>query len=255
MLRFVTDGRPWKRRSCVVAGGLAFLAAVPDVASAADRLGGHTLDVALETDFPTRVGAGVSWETPGRARMKLGLGVMPGPYVDVTNAAMVGFDIYSDDVGSIIDSALERTVVLQLQGGYRPLESRGFYVLGGYQFWGLGGSTTELNAFSETMDANLYQAAQSVTGDIQVGIASHMLVGTAGWEWPLENNVVLGASLGFAYTLAAPSRAAPTRTANNEVEQEVMDGVTASAEDYLTYVFEEWVHLPFVCLSVGYRFR
>ena len=207
MLRFVTDGRPWKRRSCVVAGGLAFLAAVPDVASAADRLGGHTLDVALETDFPTRVGAGVSWETPGRARMKLGLGVMPGPYVDVTNAAMVGFDIYSDDVGSIIDSALERTVVLQLQGGYRPLESRGFYVLGGYQFWGLGGSTTELNAFSETMDANLYQAAQSVTGDIQVGIHR-----TCSWARPVGSGhwrTTSSSVLRWALPTRWPPRAGP----------------------------------------------
>jgi len=235
--------------------GLLGGAVWPSAASAAPDLSGHQLDVALVTDVPILVGGAVTWESPRRYRGRFTGGVMPGAYVDATNAAMVGFDIYSETVADIIDSALERTVVLHLQGGWRPVQARPMTVWVGYQFWGLGGSTTDLGVFADVMDDALYEAAQDVTGDVDIAIRDHMLTAGIGREWVFDDRVVVGTSVGFSYSLAAPSRASATRAADNEVEQRIMDGVTGTAEDYLTYVFEEWVHLPTVGLSVGYRFR
>ena len=129
------------RRSALLLG--AALSSAPAWAEAPQ------LDLALRTDVPVLVGASLTLETPGRARARLTGGFMPGPYVDLTNAAMTGFDIYSDTVAEIIDRALNRSAVIRLEGGYRPLPKRGLTVSGGYQLLTLGGDTADLSVFGE----------------------------------------------------------------------------------------------------------
>lgn len=234
------------RRSALLLG--AALSSAPAWAEAPQ------LDLAVRTDVPALVGASLTLETPGRARARLTGGFMPGPYVDLTNAAMTGFDIYSDTVAEIIDRALNRSAVIRLEGGYRPLPKRGLTVSGGYQLLTLGGDTADLSVFGEATDRALLERAQSLSGDLEVGVNNHMLSAEVGYEWLLRKHIVVGTSLGFAATVHTGTRVSPTRDPNGAIEEELMSAATASTEDYLTYVFEEWVHLPMVGVSVDYRF-
>lgn len=260
----MTSLRSWRlvgRGQPPLPGGLAALAlsgallAVSRSAAAAEGPLTRSLDVAVRTDVPVLVGATVTWEGPARLRGRLTAGTMPGPYVDLTNAAMTGFDIYSDTVADIIDHALRRSIVLRVEGGFRPLPRRGLTLGVGYQLLTLGGDSADLSLFGEASDPVLVERARSLTGDLEVGITDHMLTGEVGYEWPIREHLLIGTSLGFAYTVSADSRVSPTREADGPLEQEVIDAATASTADYLTYVFEEWVHLPMIGVSVGWRFK
>jgi hypothetical protein len=173
--------------------------------------------------------------------------------VDLTNAAMTGFDVYSDTVADIIELALRRSVVVRLEGGWRPLERRGLTLGGGYQLLGLGGDSTSLSLFGEAMDPRLLERAQAVTGDLEVGVAAHMLTAEVGYEWVVKDHLVLTASLGFAGTVAAAARAEATRDPRGALEGEVRGLAVDGVADYLDYVFEEWVHLPMIGASAGWR--
>jgi hypothetical protein len=214
----------------------------------------HRLEVSALTRLPVMVGGGLTWESPQRIRASFSAGAMPGAYVDLTNAAMTGFDIYSETVAEIIDKALRRSLVLHTQVGFRPLPRRGLHLDLGYQALVLGGDSTDLSVFAEATDPRLLERAQDVTGDLEVRVADHMLTAEAGYQWTIRERFLVGTSLGFAYTVASPSTVSATRSPNNAVEEEIIEATTTSTEDYLTYVFEEWVHLPMIGVSVGYRF-
>lgn len=241
-------------RRLVRALPVSFLA-LAGPALAADGLNGHQLDVGVETEFPLTVGLATTWETPGRIRVKAGAGYVPGSYVDAINAGLTAADIYSDDVAEIIDTALQDSFAVYIRGGWRPLPKRGLTLLGGYQYLGLGGTTADLSLFDEGLEDRFLQAAKEVTGDMDLALHNHMVTGTVGYEWVIRERLVLGTSLGFAYSFANATTAEPTKSATNANQQELADAATASTEDYLEYVFEEWVHVPSVGLSVGYRFR
>jgi hypothetical protein len=211
------------------------------------------LDLALRTDVPVMVGASATVEGAHRLRGRLSGGFMPGPYVDLTNAAMTGFGVYSTTVADIIELALRRSLVLRVEGGWRPIEGRGLTLGGGYQLLGLGGDSTDLSLFGEAMDPRLLDSAQGVTGDLEVGVAAHMLTVEVGYEWVVKDHLVLTASLGFAGTVAAGARAEATKELSGPLEGEIRDAAVAGAADYLDYVFEEWVHLPMIGVSAGWR--
>ncbi len=217
--------------------------------------GDHHLDAAILTDFPVMVGANVTYEAPSRLRGELNGGVIPGPYVDTINWAMTTFDVYSENVANLIDLALRNTLVLRPEIGFRPLPNRGLTVALGYQYLFLGGDTADVQYFTENIEGDLAAFAQDATGDLEVQISNHMIHGEVGYEWLVKERLVLRSTLGFAYTVRANTTVTPTREADNAAEQELIDEVAILGEDYLDYVFEEWVHLPMVGVHAGWRFR
>jgi hypothetical protein len=191
------------------------------------------IDLALRTDVPVLVGASATVENAQRVRGRLSAGLVPSPYVDLTNAAMTGFGVYSPTVAEIIEVALRRGLVMRLEGGWRPIEGRGLTVGAGYQFLGLGGDTTELSLFGEAMDPRLLDSAQGVTGDLEVGVGAHMLTAEVGYEWVVKDHLVLTASLGFAGTVAARAFAVSTEEPTGALETASHDATVAFAADYL----------------------
>ncbi len=210
--------------------------------------------VSLGTDFPVMVGARMEAEFPSRARVALGAGLMPKPYVNTINGAMTSFDIYSDSVADLIDLALKRSLVAQIEGGWRPWERRGWVFYGGYQFIGLGGDSSDISVFGEAMDPRLLQAASGVTGDATVGVANHQLSLRAGHEWVIRDHFLIGTSIGFAGTIATRSKVDFTEEVGGPGAEAVRTEVGEFGAQYLDFVFEEWVHLPMVGLWLGYRF-
>lgn len=224
-------------------------------ASAAAPPAGHHLDVAALTDFPLLVGGGVAYELPVRLRAEVTAGVLPGPYVDAINWGMTTFDVYSETTAELIDVVLQNSFVLHSQIGYRPLPRRGLSVSLGHQYINLGGDTADISLFGDiAVPERLLEIAEAEAGELETKVSAHMISGEIGYQWQIQERLSLRATAAFAYTLHASAAVSATQEARNPVSQEALDLVTVAAEDYLEFVFEEWVHLPMVGVSAGYRF-
>lgn len=219
----------------------------------------HSIDVYAGTDFPIMVGAGATYEHPSRLRLDVNGGFMPGPYVDAINWGLTTFDIYSDTVADLIDAVLENALVGRAELGYRPFPTRGWTVSAGYQHLRVFGNTADLTYFAEGVDEDAIAQVQEFTGDLLINIAVHQIAGEVGYERALmperfDEHLRIRGTLGFSYTLKASTIADTTNDPNNPLQEGATDIVLAEAEDYLDYVFEEWVHVPMVGISAGYRF-
>lgn len=221
----------------------------------AGGLNGHQLDVGLLTDFPVMVGGNVTYEAPFRLRAELNAGAMPGPYVDTINWGMTTFDIYSDEVANLIDVALKNSILLRTEVGYRPFARYGLVVSAGYQFLALSGDTADVQVLTANIDPALVGSVQGATGDIELRVSPHMITGEVGYEWLVKKRLVLRSTLGFAYTVASQTTVRPTQDVGGATEEAAMDAVVVLSEDYLNYVFEEWVHLPMVGIGAAWRFQ
>ena len=207
------------------------------------------------TDFPVLVGGSAAYELPGRLRSELTVGMMPGLYVDTINWAMTTFDVYSETTAELIDVILQGSIIVHAQVGYRPWEHRGFTGALGYQNIGLIGDTTDISLYADAqVSQEMLDRAQAAVGDLEVVVSPHMITGEVGYQWHLREQLVLRTSLAFAYTLNANATVSATQEAPTPLGREALEAVTVASEDYLISLFEEWVHLPMLGVSVGYRF-
>ena len=214
-----------------------------------------SLDVAALTDFPLLVGGSVAWEHDARIRLEGTAGVLPGAYVDTINWGLTTFDVYSDTTAELIDVVLQNALVSHVQLGYRPFEARGLSVAVGYQHIGFAGDTTDVSLFSDAvLPDGVLEAARSETGELEVDLKANMVSGELGYQWLVKDRLVLRSTLGFAYTFKASTEVSATGSAKTPVGEEAIKLLNVAAADYLDFVFEEWVHLPMVGVSAGYRF-
>lgn len=206
------------------------------------------------TDFPIMAGGGVTAELPGRIRIDGAAGLLPGPYWDTVNHALVSFEVYSEDTAQLIDILLTGALVLRLEAGWQPWAQRGFFFSAGYQHLGLAGGSTNIALYADGITAALYESASAMFGDLEVVVVPSMLTGRTGWEWVLRENILLRATLGFAYTVRSRSEVRMTDPPSNPIAAALSDALTEEAEVYLDDVFESWVHTPMIGLYSGYRF-
>ncbi len=224
-------------------------------AAQAEPLAEHQLDVAAVTDFPVLVGGSVAYESPSRLRGEFTAGLMPGPYVSTINWAMTTADVYSAATAELIDLVLQNALILHTQLGFRPWERRGLTVAVGYQLAALAGDTADIALFSEAaIDDFLLDLVRDESGALEVRVVPHMITGEIGYEKVVRERLVLRGSLAFAYTVSADATVTAPWEPSLFFGEEAIDLVTVAAEDYLEYVFEQWVHIPSAGVSVGYRF-
>lgn len=222
---------------------------------AAQTAAADGIDAAIGTDFPILVGASAAWQHPSRLRLEGTAGILPEPYVGTINQAMTTFDVYSDTTAELIDVVLQNAIVLHGQVGYQVLPERPLTVSLGYQRIGFAGDTTDISLFSDAaIPQEFIDAAATEFGDLEVDLTSHMVSGEVGYQWLIKERLVVRGSLAFAYTLHASTTVSATREASTPVGEELITLVNDAASDYLNYVFEKWVHLPMIGVTVGYRF-
>ncbi|MFT4976422.1 MAG: hypothetical protein ACI8S6_002319 [Myxococcota bacterium] len=213
------------------------------------------IDAALVTDFPVLVGASVAWEPTSRLRAELTGGFLPGPYLDTINWGLTTFDVYSDTTAELIDAVLQDALIVHAQVGYRLIEDRGLSFSLGYQHIGLAGDTTDISLLIDAdVSEEVYEKAKEEVGELDVSVSPHMITGEVGYQWLLRERLVLRSSLAFAYTVQASATVSTTEDARGPAGQQALDALTDASEDYLVDVFEQWVHLPMLGVSVGYRF-
>ena len=205
------------------------------------------------TDFPIMIGGGMGLETSDRIRADVSGGILPGPYWDAVNGALVAFDVYSELTAELIDVLLNGALVLRTEGGWRPWADRGVFFTLGYQHIALAGDTTDLRLFGDGIDSDLLdRAAEDSTLDVRV--RPHMLLGRVGVEHTIRESIELRLTLGFAYTVASSSTVESIREAATPAGAAIQEEVSTAAEAYLNDVFTSWVHVPMIGVSGGYRF-
>jgi hypothetical protein len=212
------------------------------------------LDVYLLTDVPTMIGIGSTYELPSRLRGSLSMGILPAPYLDLINAAMVGFDVYTQTTADLIDILLQNSLIMKGELGWRPWPARGWYLGLGGQLIVLAGDTTELTYYSEGIDEEILETAEEHTGSLDVSVRPKMLTGHIGHEWTIKERFMIRTNLGFAYTVSASSKVSSSQTPTTRVGVVAVSTLESAAETYLNNVFTEWVHVPTVGVSAGYRF-
>ncbi len=214
---------------------------------------GPNVAVLVRTVFPVEVGGRLQVELPGRVRVGVHGGFMPGDYVDVINLVLVGFDVYNDVTAELIRSTISQSGIVGVDVGWRPLPRAGVVFDVGYMAAFLGGGLTS----TEVVEAATGQSS-SAFGDAEVDASStlHLLTVDVGYEVPFgpADRKVQGlfrVDLGGAFTLHSNTRlssdvvvgAGPLRTALD------------AGEVYLDDILQTYVQTPTITVSMGARFR
>ncbi len=231
---------------------LSLLAPASPAAHADDAGGDWHLSLEAGTDFPASLGLRASLEGPLRLRATLGVGYLPGGYVDVINAFEQEIGSYDQATADFIRQTIGDSIVVRATLGWRPFRKEGFYFELGYTFGGLGGGVTTQELVEAATGLALSDGASSSERTFDAAASLHLFVGEIGWEWLfLDDHLVLRASLGFLFTLGADSNVEAQFQPRfpNAVHQ-----FEAASEAYIVDTFTSYVHAPAVNVQVGYRF-
>lgn len=207
------------------------------------------LDVEALTDVPVHIGARVALEGPWRLRGALALGSLPEAYVDLINATSTSLDFYNQETADLIALVLKRSLVVRASLAWRPWETRGFYVEGGYSYVGLGGGASGQEVLAALTGQELARASADRNYDINSTL--HLLNLDVGWRWWLTDALSLRAAAGFIATVAANTQVkADFEPTNAQLNANFERGVADFLDDtYTSYVFS-----PTLTVAIGYRF-
>jgi len=174
---------------------------------------------------------------------------MPHAYGSAINGLVRQFGAYDEQVGELVDAALDQAIVVRVSGGWRPFPSAGFEITGGYTFISLTGSVSP-SAVAEVLGDSDAAALTSLmlSDDISLNSQLHNFHVALGWRWVAFDHLVIRANLGYTQTLGSsssvdiPGQPALTEQANPQVDT-VLNGI-----------YKSYSKLPFVAVSAGYRF-
>jgi hypothetical protein len=210
------------------------------------------LQVEALTDLPMNLGAKVIAEGPGRLRLSTSLGYLPGPYVDLVNAIVVGLGGYDQKTADLIRAALGSSLLSRTHLGWRPFATYGFYFEVGYGLVALGGGLSREEILSAVTGRSAPQGEPGSTRTYNVRSTLHMIDVELGWQWLFfGDRLTLRAALGFAGTLGSATSISPSYAprAPNLVRE-----FTRAGEAYLDGIYTSYVFTPVVTVALGYRF-
>ena len=216
---------------------------------ASDATAPPNVDIALSTLVPISVGGQATLEIPGRILLQLDAGYMPQAYGSAINDMMQSFGVYDTSVAAIIDSALDGATVVRASLGWRPFESAGLELWGGYTSASLSGSVSPQDVGSVVGGQFASDvAAALIDGDITLSSQLHNIHAAIGWRWLLFDHLALRASVGYMQTLASSS------SIEIPGQDSAAQLATPHLDEALGDVYANYVKLPTLGLSAGYRF-
>jgi hypothetical protein len=208
-----------------------------------------TIEVA--STLPMDVAERMSLEAPNRLHARASIGVMPGPYTNLVTNAVVRFGGYDEAEADIVRQALGKSLVLRVQGGFRPFERLGFYLDVGYARVSLGGDLAGDEVLVLGRGAIVPQDATSPTRHYEVSSTLHLVVLEIGWQQPLTDWLVVRGALGFAGTQDANSSIKPLyQPGDPQFIQRYCD----QAAEYLDRLYKDYVYTPTLTFGAGVRF-
>lgn len=231
---------------------LAPSASYPDSAPAARttrRATPFAADVTATTLIPLSVGPELVVELPGRVLTHAHLGWMPELYSNGITGALEDAGVYDETVGALVDGAFQGATTWRLGVGWRPFPDAGLEMGASYVRLAMDGSTTTAEIM-RLVPPELAEQIAEQTGNVGLGLDStlhHVMIGV-GWRWLIAERLVVRANL--SYLQAFDSR--------SEIDIESFPALTRLTEPIVNGVlhdhYMQYVKVPVVGLSVGYRF-
>jgi len=239
------------------------LIAAPALAAGADgdRDELH-VDAFASTYVPVSVGVAGRVELPYRIRATVGVGIMPGPYLDTVNALAVGVGWYGEPTANLIDAALKNSLIVHPRVGWRPVPTHGFHFGAGYQVAALGGSLSGAEAIAAATGTEVPDTEGDAAIEVDAAATDHMLTIEAGYEFVIQERLVIDLTLGGAFSVGSSARLArseavaePRPGPAGADRGDPLDPLLRAGEAYLADTLTRYVHTPTLGVMVGYRFR
>ncbi len=210
------------------------------------------LQAEVVTDVPVDIGGRIALEFPGRARLSVGLGGLPGGYVSLVNAIVVAAGGYGESTAELIHDSLQRSLVLRVHFGWQPWPEYGFYFEGGYGMLSLGAATSQEDVLTRVTGVKS-PLIEELSAGRNYGIESrvHMIDVELGWQWVFVKRVVLRLALGMAGTVGAETSISPRfKVTTDDSTHQYCD----RAAHELNAIYRNYVFTPVVSVGLGYRF-
>jgi hypothetical protein len=210
------------------------------------------LHVAVDagTEFPVDVGARLTVEVPLRLQFAFALGAMPSGYVGVINGTLVAFKVYDDTTASLINAALQNSLLMHLQFGWRPFETQGFYFHAGYLLGTLGGGLSGadvVSAVGKTPLGNVNRSDSFKVSTFVQGVEAEI-----GWVWNLPFSLQIRAALGAMHLFSSASTITYTGTVNRPAVKTEVAKLEQQGQQYLDDTITTYVYSPMATLTVGW---
>jgi hypothetical protein len=203
------------------------------------------------TDFPVDAGLAVDAETPFRLRFGLGLGLVPGPYVEAINAVGVTAGWYDEAMGDLIRDTIRTSMTIHPVIGVRPHPRKGFLIDAGLKLAVLGGRDTTAGLLSgltgqEVPELFVDEEARALRTTDVLGLATVKL----GWVWEPVDQLAVRFDIGGAFTVFSESTISPPDSARRP---EAWGLLLDAGEDYLDQTMTTYVMTPTLSISLGWR--
>jgi len=210
-----------------------------------------TLDIDVFTALPTEVGLRATGEGPGRLRLSLSGGVLPGPYLDEINREALANDWYDEQTVALIEQALRHSAIFGAHLGWRPFPKHGLQAEAGWGYMGLGGGLTGAQVLSAGTGYDLSWLGD-IGYDYSVRASLQRIEGTVGWEWVVAHHVHLRLDVGWSQTVAVKADVQPDFDVP-WVLQGYEDDMEAKTEADLKEDLAK-INTPILALGAGWRF-
>lgn len=184
---------------------------------------------------PTDVGGQVLLETPFGLRLLGGYGFMPA----ATLGWLRGWSVSVGGARARINSADASGRILRLKAGLRPFSRLGLYLDAGY-------ARAELDALVNVTGS--VEGAGSITGGYHADSTLDLWLFELGYQWKIENRLLVGLGVGFMGTMNARTTITPLGAGTSAGAN--MLGTAQTAVDG---ALEGYGFLPTLTLRVGFN--
>ncbi|MEO0811699.1 MAG: hypothetical protein AAFY60_02470 [Myxococcota bacterium] len=215
---------------------------------------GFGIDAGLVTAVPVHVGAQVQVDLPHYLLLRLELGWMPPPYVDLINAGAQAFDAYGDETAELIRDGIQNSLILRASVGGRPFPDRNLEISGGYTLATLGGSAAAVEVVEAVFEQEINAPFLQDVGSVDLESTIHAFHADIGYRWKLSDDWIVRGSVGYVHVLSSDTTALVTTnegTGRNGASTTVQ---SPALENYLDGLYTTYVRSPVLSVSASYRF-
>lgn len=210
------------------------------------------IDLLARTDFPIDVGLALDVETPQRLRFGLGVGVVPGPYLQAIDKISVAAGWYDQPTADLIEDTVTGALTLHPVIGVRPFPKEGLVIDAGFKLALLGGRNTTAGLVATLTGNEVPESFPEDERSLKAAALLGMVTVRMGWVWEPVDRLAIRFDIGGNFTVSSDSRILPPEDVRFAAAWEPL---TRAGEIYLDETFTRWVHTPTIGIGIGWRER
>lgn len=227
-----------------IAAALAAIHLAPAHAAGRPEFG-----VAIGTAAPLYIGGEGSLGIGSHFTTHVTLGWMPPAYVDLVNDVSVSQRWYDRATANLIDDALQSSLLLGGQLGWKPFRTHGLEVRAGYMVGFLDGSSTSADVVGAVTGGSIPPQASR---HVQIESQLHLLEVGAGWGWRIARHAHVTASVSLIECFRATTNSEIATASHSETG--ASDNLESRLNTYLDNIYLNHISAPLVRLMIGSRF-